>query len=327
MRPTLFKEDRPGYADLAVEKSAIKPAIFGQRVRRVQRRLKRLFANGEEKANTRALKAGRSPQGAHRNLSEDLLAPYTAPLLDAYDVYQHLMDYWAETMQDDCYLIADDGWKSTETYRIIEKDKKGKEKDKGWTCDLVPKSLIVARYFAKEQELSMSSRQDLESLTARMTELEEEHSGEEGSLSSVGSKADALTAWHEAILAVWQSSDATTFQPYMQAVAQQDQARHRLMELETDPRLSALTNAKRKLTPRRLSMPAKRRQTTPDELALLEKHATTVAALKEARECTRELLDAATTSIEKRLQNEPECEDLRDLRVLQGIYQTHGSNQ
>ena len=60
------------------------------------------------------------------------------------------MDYWAETMQDDCYLIAADGWKA-ETYRIIEKDKKGKEKDKGWACDLVPKPLIVARYFAAEQ--------------------------------------------------------------------------------------------------------------------------------------------------------------------------------
>ena len=71
-------------------------------------------------------------------LAEDLLAHYTdKPLIDKYDVYQHLMDYWAETMQDDCYLIAADGWKA-ETYRIIEKDKKGKEKDKGWTCDLVP---------------------------------------------------------------------------------------------------------------------------------------------------------------------------------------------
>ena len=66
-----------------------------------------------------------------------MLAHYTGqPLIDPYDVYQHLMDYWAETMQDDCYLIAADGWKA-ETYRIIEKDKNGKEKDKGWTCDLV----------------------------------------------------------------------------------------------------------------------------------------------------------------------------------------------
>jgi type I restriction enzyme M protein len=57
-------------------------------------------------------------------------------------MYQHLMNYWAETMQDDCYLIAANGWKA-ETYRVIEKDKKGKEKDRGWACDLVPKALIV----------------------------------------------------------------------------------------------------------------------------------------------------------------------------------------
>ena len=30
----------------------------------------------------------------------------TASLLDAYDVYQHLMDYRAMTMHDDCYVIA-----------------------------------------------------------------------------------------------------------------------------------------------------------------------------------------------------------------------------
>ena len=42
-----------------------------------------------------------------------------------------------------------DGWEA-ETYRIIEKDKKGKERDKGWTCDLVPKGLIVARRSAHQ---------------------------------------------------------------------------------------------------------------------------------------------------------------------------------
>ena len=35
-------------------------------------------------------------------LAEDLLAHYRGkPLIDAYDIYQHLMDYWAEVMQDD----------------------------------------------------------------------------------------------------------------------------------------------------------------------------------------------------------------------------------
>src|ERR1700730_19350689 len=140
------------------------------------------FATWRKKsaATLKELEAGCHPKEVIASLSEGLLAHYAnKPLIDNYDVYQHLLAYWAETMQDDCYLIAADGWK-TETYRIIEKDKKGKEKDKGWTCDLVPKALIVAHYFAKEQEEIDGLASELESLTARMTELEEEQSGEEG---------------------------------------------------------------------------------------------------------------------------------------------------
>jgi type I restriction enzyme M protein len=87
-------------------------------------------------------------------------------------------------MQDDCYLISADGWKA-ETYRIIEKDKKGKERDKGWTCDLIPKSLIVARYFAKEKGEIDRLASEFESASAHLTELEEENSGEEGAFSEL----------------------------------------------------------------------------------------------------------------------------------------------
>ena len=82
-------------------------------------------------------------------------------------------------MQDDCYLIATEGWKA-ETYRVIEKNKQGKERDKGWTCDLIPKPLIVARYYAKEQAIIDQFTVELESVIVRLTELEEEHGGEEG---------------------------------------------------------------------------------------------------------------------------------------------------
>jgi type I restriction enzyme M protein len=136
-------------------------------------------------ATLKELEAGCHPKEVIASLSEDLLTHYAnKPLIDTYDVYQHLMDYWAKTMQDDCYLIATDGWKA-ETYRIVERNKKGKEKDKGWTCDLVPKPLIVARYFAKEQEAIDKLASELESVTARMTELEEEHGGEEGAFSEL----------------------------------------------------------------------------------------------------------------------------------------------
>jgi len=94
------------------------------------------------------------------------------------------MDYWAETMQDDCYLIAADGWKA-ETHRIIEKAKNGKEKDKGWACDLIPRSYIVARYFAADQAEIDKLAQALEAATAVLEEFEEENGGEEGYLSDL----------------------------------------------------------------------------------------------------------------------------------------------
>jgi type I restriction enzyme M protein len=92
-------------------------------------------------------------------------------------------------MQDDCYLIADDGWKAT-TYRVIEvrkgkDDKQGKEVDKGWACDLAPMALIVARYFAKEGEAADKLAAGLETVTGRIGELEEEHGGEEGTFSEL----------------------------------------------------------------------------------------------------------------------------------------------
>ena len=87
-------------------------------------------------------------------------------------------------MQDDLYLIAADGWKA-ETSRIVETDKKGKQKDKGWTCDLIPKALIVARYYAQEQAAIDQLAAELEGVSARLAELEEENGGEDGAFAEL----------------------------------------------------------------------------------------------------------------------------------------------
>jgi type I restriction enzyme M protein len=183
LRGMLFKPNRPGYFDLAVEKSAIKPAIYTHsEFAAFITDMNAHFDEWEQKttASLKALQVGCHPKEIITLLAEDLLAYYTdKPLIDRYDIYQHLMDYWAGTMQDDCYMIAADGWKA-ETTRIIETDKKGKEKDKGWACDLIPKPLIVARYYAKEQAQIDAFNAELESATARLEELEEEDGSEEG---------------------------------------------------------------------------------------------------------------------------------------------------
>ncbi len=196
LRQVLFKANRPGYVDLAVEKAAVKSTIYGHpEFATFIKSMNAHFAAWRDKSaqTLRQLQPGCHPKQVIAALSEDLLAHYTdKPLIDKYDMYQHLMDYWAETMQDDCYLIAADGWKA-ETYRVIEKDKKGKEKDKGWACDLVPKSLIVARYFTKEQAGIDELASELEGVTARITELEEEHGDEDEAFAeNADTRADAL---------------------------------------------------------------------------------------------------------------------------------------
>jgi type I restriction enzyme M protein len=181
LRHTLFKENRPGYLDLAVEKTAIKPAIYEHpEFAAFISGMNDHFAAWRQRSvvTLKALQAGCHPKQVIAALAESLLAHYAdKPLIDAYDIYQHLMDYWAETMQDDCYLIAADGWKA-ET--APQKDNKGKEK--GWICDLIPKELVVARYFAEEQAAIEQLTAELEGVSASLTELEEEQSGEDGAL-------------------------------------------------------------------------------------------------------------------------------------------------
>jgi len=188
LRRTLFKDNRPGYLDLAVDKQAIKPTIFEHpEFIAFTASMNALFAEWRERsaATLKSLRPGFHPKALIHELAEDLLAHYSGkPLIDKYDVYQRLMDYWAETMQDDCYLIAADGWRA-ETYRVLVKNNKGREVDKGWACDLVPKPLIVARYFAAEQEAITKLEAELESVNARMTEMEEEHGGEEGAFAEL----------------------------------------------------------------------------------------------------------------------------------------------
>jgi len=183
LKTALFKQIRPGYLALTVDKEAIKPTIFEHpEFVAFTAGMNDHFNEWRKRsaATLKALQPGFLPKEMIFALSKDLLSHYAdMPLIDKYDVYQHLMDYWAETMQDDCYLIFADGWKA-EPSRIIEKNKKGKEKDKGWTCDLVPKTLIVACYFAEEQEAIEQLAAELDGETSRMTELEEEHGGEDG---------------------------------------------------------------------------------------------------------------------------------------------------
>ena len=188
LRAVLFESaGRPGYARLRLPVGEIKATILGHtEFIAFTGQVNTLFGKWRQAITPRLTSFGQDdhPKALIGTVSETLLAAFqAAPLLDSYDVYQHLMDYWAETMQDDAYLIAGDGWVAKPA-RIVETDKKGKQKDKGWACDLIPKAFIVARYFFEEQATLEAKQAELEAVAGRIAELEEEHGGEDAAFAN-----------------------------------------------------------------------------------------------------------------------------------------------
>ena len=186
--PSLKKElfvanKRTNYSDLKIAKEEIKQTIFNHpEFVSFSKEMDTLFTDWKTQ-NTIFLKQltlGIKPKKVIHTISEAILTDYTSKaLMDKYDVYQHVMNYWNETMQDDTYIIAVDGWKA-EPYRILVKNKAGIETDKGWDCDLVPKILVIDRYFLPEKTALQKLEAEKEALAATQTELEEEHNIEEG---------------------------------------------------------------------------------------------------------------------------------------------------
>ncbi len=170
---------RANYSSLKVKTDEVQNTIFEHpEFVAFTTQMDTLFTTWKTKStkDLKALSQGFNPKELIHTLSENLLTQYdNKALIDQYDMYQHLMSYWFETMQDDAYLITQDGWKA-ETYRIIVENTKTKKKvDKGWTCDLVPKDLVINRYFEAEKTMIETLEANKETVAAELTEMEEEH--------------------------------------------------------------------------------------------------------------------------------------------------------
>ena len=318
LRATLFHPSREGYVELGVEKDQIKERIFEHsQFKAFTESLKRLYNEWEERSKSylKGMQSGCHPKETLQALSNDLLGHYAgAALVDKYDIYQHFMNYWEETMQDDCYLIAADGWKA-ETYRVLVTDKKGKEKDKGWACDLIPKHYIVNRYFSAEQEAINTLNNELEINTTELDELQEEHSGEEGILKDVGNKKEAQEAWYEAMMQLWQEEEQERYSSYIEAIEKQESEIQRLSDLVQEPALALLANAKGTIAQKVLT--ARLKEAEGEELTLLNSYKDATTLLKTAKKEAKELLEVREEQILLRLSETPEEEALHELKVIQ----------
>ena len=185
LRKELFTPINQGYSKLNVDKAAIKSTIFDHPdFTQYNEKLDAIFDafNSNNHAQLNTVNKDTKPKDFVRIISEDLLERYAnRPLMVRYDVYQHMLDYWNEILKDDVYLLIEDGWVA-KVKRIIEKNKKGKETDKGWTCDLIPKELVVDKFvdLSIEKEALETLQNQLETTLSERTALEEEYGGDEG---------------------------------------------------------------------------------------------------------------------------------------------------
>ncbi len=195
LRNTLFKPSkRANYSTLCIAHDDIKNTIFNYpEFTAFGKKMNGVFNKWrtETVAYTRELDKGLKPKKEIHTISENLLKHYdNRQLTDKYTMYQHLMDYWAETMQDDFYELAADGWKAgKEVKRIQKKTKKGdKEVVKevagieGLEGTVIPPTLMIQEYFARERKALDDMETQAEALNATMDELREEHAVEDGLL-------------------------------------------------------------------------------------------------------------------------------------------------
>jgi len=203
VRDLLFESaGRPGFVNLKIPIADVKTKIFTHsEFTSFNQSVTKVFSEWK-KVSIPLLKAFRQkgrPKKLIKDLSEELLAKFkSSPLIDTYDIYQHLMDYWVEMMQDDCYLIADAGWKDGAQPREVVKikDTNGKmvwpkepfdyiKKKRRFKSDLIPSTILINQYFISERDAIEALKTQLSEIEQKLINMMEENSGEDGLLAEV----------------------------------------------------------------------------------------------------------------------------------------------
>ena len=136
--------------------------------------------------NTSKLKnipLGTKPKVFIDNLGNNILSKYSiTKLINKYDVYQVLMEYWNETMQDDVYIISEIGYKIELQKKVTTKNKK---EIITYYCELVPQDIVANRYFKDEVKYISETEEKLNEIQAKKEEFIEEYCSDEGALNGL----------------------------------------------------------------------------------------------------------------------------------------------
>ena len=209
LRQDLFEPDRPGYSNARVEADKVKSAILAHPEFAAFKTGALIpFEKWFTSCQLEEISRGDSPKQLIEEIGERLLAAYASeattdvPLLENYAIYQLLMDYWMDVMQDDVYVLSQDGWQAGKVLRelVVEKGEKLKETPdlvigkKKYKAELLPPALLVARYFATEKLELDQLQVAYDEATQALESFLEENIGDDGLLSDAMNDKEKVTA-------------------------------------------------------------------------------------------------------------------------------------
>lgn len=174
LRDELFELQPNGYYSLKVAADGIAETIDGNgsyrdRADEYMQGVTHFF--DEVTPLMEALAVGFNPKDVIADWGQRLLAATDRQqLVNPYNVYEILMNYWNETMQDDCYMVSRDGWKVTYDFT---KAKKPTFED--MVCDLLPIDIVVHKFFENEHKAIQQVRSEIEQLQAQADQLAEDN--------------------------------------------------------------------------------------------------------------------------------------------------------
>ena len=208
VRASLFAPAREGYSNILVAAAEVKASILNHaEFKTFAQTAIDLFHGWKAQAKlteltSRCDEGYESPKDIIHRVSEALLSAYSnAPLLDKYDIYQIIMDYWAQSMQDDVYVITQDGWQAGKVLRelVVSKGEKLKEtpdfiiKKAKYKAELIPPALILAKFFSAEKTAIDELQAKLDASTQELESFIEEHAIEDGLLSEATTDAGKVS--------------------------------------------------------------------------------------------------------------------------------------
>lgn len=189
LKEKLFSALREGYYQLNTPKDAVRNTIYNDdEFTQYTIGIDDLFGQWQAQvdAGLRSIDKDLNVKEYISELSSALISAFeNIKLIDKYDAYEVLLSYWQETMEDDIYVIAADGYDAVrKTVDIMGEytsgKKKGQERIVGWEGLLLPKDLIEKVYFGTERRYIIEAEAVAEQTQNRLDELLEEQMAEDG---------------------------------------------------------------------------------------------------------------------------------------------------